>query len=366
MKLIRHIIIAAAIILSGSTFIRAQEKISPSVEMDKVVHNFGEIIHKSGAVSCTFTLKNTGNKPLVIYNVITSCGCTDVEWTREPIKAGQSGKISVTYSNDEGAYPFDKTLTTYVSEVKNPILLKIRGTSVESPKPLKESYPISFGPFALKEGTIKCGNLEQGGQQSDAVLVANTSKKPIEISFKDVDKNLSIKVSPNPIPAESYAEMTFTVTADRSVWGKNTYYATPLVNGKSYVSSEGKSRIGIWAFTKENFSHMTQDQMMKGSRPSFEQSTFSFGKIKRGEEIHASFTMKNVGQECFCVYRVNTDAKKWSHSTIPTASPGEEITFRVHVDTSDLPAGEHLTIVTLTTNSPLRPIVNLFIAGFIE
>ena len=45
---------------------------------------------------------------------------------------------------------------------------------------------------------------------------------------------------------------------------------------------------------------------------------------------------------------------------------GEEVTFRVHLDTSDLPAGEHLTIVTLTTNSPLRPIVNLFIAGYIE
>jgi hypothetical protein len=46
--------------------------------------------------------------------------------------------------------------------------------------------------------------------------------------------------------------------------------------------------------------------------------------------------------------------------------PGEEVTFRVHLETDNLPVGEHLTIVTLTTNSPLRPIVNLFIAGYIE
>jgi hypothetical protein len=38
----------------------------------------------------------------------------------------------------------------------------------------------------------------------------------------------------------------------------------------------------------------------------------------------------------------------------------------VDIDTSDMPEGEMLTIVTLTTNSPLRPIVNLFIAGWIE
>ena len=51
---------------------------------------------------------------------------------------------------------------------------------------------------------------------------------------------------------------------------------------------------------------------------------------------------------------------------IPAADPGEEISFRVHLNTKDLPKGECLKIVTLTTNSPLRPLVNLFISGFIE
>ena len=279
---------------------------------------------------------------------------------------GKSGKVSVTYSNDEGAYPFDKTLTTYLSDSQKPILLKIRGISVEAEKPLAELYPVSYGPFALRESLIKCGNLEQGRQKSDAVLVANTSKKPITVTFADTDKNLSLNLSPNPIPAESTAELTFTVTADRSIWGKHTYYATPLINGTEYKNAEGKSNIGFWAFTKENFSNLDQEEKAKGPRPTFEESTYSFGKIKRGETVHAQFTFKNDGKECFCVYKVNADAKKWSHSTIPAAMPGEKVTFRVHLETESLPTGEHLTIVTLTTNSPLRPIVNLFIAGYIE
>ena len=98
----------------------------------------------------------------------------------------------------------------------------------------------------------------------------------------------------------------------------------------------------------------------------FETSTYSFGKIKKGEMVHAEFSFRNEGKEDFCVYRVNADACCWSHSTIPVAAPGKEVTFRVHVDTKDMPLGEALTIVTLTTNSPLRPIVNLFIAGWIE
>jgi hypothetical protein len=54
-----------------------------------------------GPVSCTFSLTNKGNKPVVIYNVTTTCGCTDVEWTRVPIKSGGKGQMKVTYSNDD-------------------------------------------------------------------------------------------------------------------------------------------------------------------------------------------------------------------------------------------------------------------------
>ena len=160
--------------------------------------------------------------------------------------------------------------------------------------------------------------------------------------------------------------MKFCVKADRNIWGKNTYYTTPLINGKSYKNAEGDSKIGIWAFTKENFSHLTKDEKANGPRPTFKESTYSFGKVKRGTVIHAKYSFKNDGKSDFVVYKVNSDAAKWSHSQIPAVKPGEEQTFTVDLDTNTLPAGEHLTVVTLTTNSPLRPLVNLFIAGHLE
>lgn len=353
-------------ILSWSLASHAQEKIGNALEMDKMVHNFGDILVGSGPVSCTFTVKNVGDKPAVIYNVTTTCGCTDVEWTREPLMPGKTGKISVTYSNDEGAYPFDKSLTVYFSDIKKPVILKIRGVSVAKKKPLAEAYPVHFGPIGLKEKEFKCGNLEQGGQKSEAVMVANISDKPVKVDFIKVSPHLSVRVSPNPIPAQSTAEMSFTVTASRDIWGKNYYWATPSVDGKAVRSASGESELGFWAFTKENFSNLTDAERSKGARPMFAESTYSFGKVKKGETVHAEFMFKNEGQKEFCVYRVNSDACCWSHSDIPVAGPGKSATFRVHLDTSHMPEGESLTIITLTTNSPLRPIVNLFIAGWIE
>lgn len=367
MKTYTNIIAAAVVfILSCISPLKAQEKIGDVLEIDKTVHNFGDILLDSGPVSCTFTVKNIGSKPLVIYNALTTCGCTKADWTKEPIMPGKTGKISATYTNDEGPYPFDKSVTVYFSEPKKPVVLKMRGVCMEKEVPLDQTYKISYGPLGVRESYIKCGNLEQGGMKSNSVTVANLSNSPINVSFEDVSENLDITLSPNPIPAGKTAEMSFCVKADRDLWGKNYYWATPVINGKSYKNDNNSSRIGIWAITKENFDNLTEDQRSKAARPQFNESTYTFGKIKRGETVHAEFTFKNVGQSCFTVYKVDVDAESWSHSDIPGAKPGEKVKFRVHLDTTGMPAGETLAIVSLTTNSPLRPIVNLFITGWLE
>ena len=100
---------------------------SPLVSFDKTVHDFGTVTLKDGTLSCTFTLANNSEEDICIYAVVSSCGCTGVKWTRTAISPGASGIIEATYSNDEGPYPFDKTLTVYISGEKKPTVLHIRG-----------------------------------------------------------------------------------------------------------------------------------------------------------------------------------------------------------------------------------------------
>ena len=69
------------------------------VEFDKTVHDFGDISIDDGPQTCVFTVKNIGKDPIAIYEVVTSCGCTDAQWTREPLQPGKTGKISATYKN---------------------------------------------------------------------------------------------------------------------------------------------------------------------------------------------------------------------------------------------------------------------------
>lgn len=104
------------------------------VQFDKTVHDFGEITTKAGKQTCTFTLTNDSDDDLSILVVVPSCGCTDVVWTRETIGPGKTGKITATYSNDEGVGTFDKTLTVYTSAQKKPIILHLKGSVIKNAK----------------------------------------------------------------------------------------------------------------------------------------------------------------------------------------------------------------------------------------
>ena len=110
---------------------------------------------------------------------------------------GKTGRISATYSNDEGPYPFDKSITVYMSEPKKPVILKMRGICMAEKVPVSQTYTTTYGPFGLREAYIKCGNLEQGGMKSNSVTVANVSDKPITVEFHDVSEQMQISVSPN-------------------------------------------------------------------------------------------------------------------------------------------------------------------------
>ena len=101
--------------------------IGERAEFDRTVHDFGTISQADGAQSCVFTVTNTGDEPLTILSAITSCGCTNVKWTRNSLAKGEKGTIEATYSNEDGPYPFDKTITVYLSDIRKPVILHLRG-----------------------------------------------------------------------------------------------------------------------------------------------------------------------------------------------------------------------------------------------
>ena len=98
------------------------------IKFDKTTHNFGTFPEEHPKVTCTFKFTNTGDKLLVIHQAIASCGCTVPEYSKEPIKPGESGEIVVTY-NGSGKFPghFKKSITIRSNAKQEIIRLYVEG-----------------------------------------------------------------------------------------------------------------------------------------------------------------------------------------------------------------------------------------------
>jgi len=61
-------------------------------------HNFGNV-DQGEKVQQVFKFKNTGNGPLILQNVLTTCGCTVPEWPKEPVPPAGEGEIKVIFDS---------------------------------------------------------------------------------------------------------------------------------------------------------------------------------------------------------------------------------------------------------------------------
>jgi len=82
----------------------------PIMSFDKKVHDFGTI-EDGAAQETVFSYTNTGEAPLVISEIKSSCGCTlPQDWSKAPLLPGESSQFTVNF-NGKGVNKTSKTVT---------------------------------------------------------------------------------------------------------------------------------------------------------------------------------------------------------------------------------------------------------------
>ncbi len=357
-RLIFSIVILLCLHLAGAVRAGAQNVFEQTVSFDKIVHDFGDIMLSDGPQECTFKVKNISDRPVVIHRVITSCGCTEPTWTEAPIRPGDTGDIKVVFSNDQGPYPFSKSVTVYIAGLSKPVVLKVRGIVHEKQKSLSELFPAASGPLGFRESSVSMGQIEQGLARSIEVEMANTSGRAVEVRFTDMTPGLTVSMSGTTVPAKSKVRITCMVDTRLTggeKWGKTPFTFSVVVDGRKYSKV-----LTVEALIKENFTSLTDEQKRAGALPQFETSSLELGVVEPGSVLEGEFIVKNIGKDAFEIYKADSSEGGVSVD-LPSPVPfGEKDAVRVRVDTEGQ-SGEVLNILTLITNSPTRPIINLFI-----
>jgi hypothetical protein len=263
------------------------------ITFDKKVHDFGAVLWKN-PVTATFTITNSGDKPLVISNVTTSCGCTVANWTKTPIAPGASGVVSSTFDS-KALGRFQKSIGIYSNASERPIYLAIRGEVTADPKNYTVTHPYEIGPIRLDKESLEFDDAHKGDKLEMDLLVANTTEAVYTPVLMHLPPYLSAVAIPEKIARGRSGKIRITLDTEKlPKFGLTTatVYLSRFMGDK--VGEE--NAIPVSAVLLPDFSRLSQQELQNPPVIELSSTELTFPALGEREKKAQTVIIKNTGK----------------------------------------------------------------------
>lgn len=357
-------LVGTTILLAAFYGVTAQD---PVRQVNKAEITFKNTTYDYGTIpegadqKAEFHFQNTGDHPLIVSNVQSSCGCLVPEWSKEPVMPGKRGIIKARYdTNRIGRINKSLTLTSNASEPS--VVLRIKGTVISRDSmlsTLSERPQIQF-----EKSTYNFGKITLGAWPYAEFYFKNTGTLPLKIDhvyehhFGDEAEVPERSVQPGMWGVIKVKFRTQDVGHKKST-------LTVVSNGLPF-----KSELIIEGDIAPTDSTI---KVAKGPRITFDKTVYDFGtvpegpvsgKIVEGDGIHGEFRFMNTGTEPLLITNTNGSMGQsvpiWSKEPV---MPGEGGVVKFLFDTRK--RGPIHATLTVMSNAVNMPSETLTIIGYI-
>lgn len=111
---------------TGEEGVNNSDDNAPFFEFVEEVKDFGQIT-QGEIITTVFRFRNVGKSDLIISSAQGSCGCTVPEWSKEPIKPGKNGEVTVTFDSNGKFGVQNKTITLVANTIPNTKVIALKG-----------------------------------------------------------------------------------------------------------------------------------------------------------------------------------------------------------------------------------------------
>lgn len=355
----RHILLTLLALCAFATAAQAQLVFTPDT------WDFGTIRETDGRVSHTFTGENRGNTPVVILDVVTTCGCTVPQFTKRPIRPGEKTTVKVTFDPANRPGAFTKELGVYSSERKKVATLTIPGQCHAAHEIHRGALPGRCGRRAAALHDPQRLLLHPPRATGTvAIGYANTSGKTIRLELRPLESSglLTVTAPREIAPGEQGSiNVAYLIPEADPRYGTLRDALEVRVDGRTNGTAIVTHGIGI-----DRAEAGTGGQ--NAPKAQIIENIIKFGPVKHGApRQERTFTLSNTGSAELVVRAVETNGR-----IATTLVPGQRIpagssfTARVSVDPGEQDFGVLTDFVMIVTNDPLRPMRRLRVTAIIE
>lgn len=173
----------------------------------------GQVVFRK-PVTAEFVLKNDGHKPLVINNVLKSCGCTEVDYPKTGIAAGESFVIKAVYDAKQMG-TFTKQVCLYTNADEEPFILSMRGKVVGSVVDFAGSYDEMLGVIKSDAQEVEFDDVNRGDRPVQRIHIFNPTDELLEPVVMHLPSYLHAFVSPSKVAPRHSAEISFVLDSKK-------------------------------------------------------------------------------------------------------------------------------------------------------
>ncbi|MBP3517795.1 MAG: DUF1573 domain-containing protein [Parabacteroides sp.] len=334
------------------------------ISADELIYNFGTISESDGLASHVFTIKNTGNGPLVITRITASCGCTQPEWTKEPIAPGKTGDVKVTYNPKGRPGPFYKTISIYSNGKKGSFSLGIKGNV--TPKEVQPIlvYPYNIGDLKMQTKSVLYSTVRPEETLGEKISVINEGKTSLEIQIGKVPHYLNIVANPTKLAPGETGEISILISAKEAKRKGRLTAEIPLTVESVGQKKGTESHLSVAANLIDDFSKLTASEKAKAPVAQLSGTLLDFGKLPNkgsfiplvGGRVSGTIEITNSGKSPLVIYSATCDDERVAVSGgKKEIKPGATATFKVTIRPKEIKTKLE-ALINFVCNDPNGPV----------
>lgn len=311
--------------------------------------DFSHLPDTAGKQIHTFRFVNVGTSPIVINRVISTCACAVSSFSKQPVKAGESGFVTVTFDPQKQMNRVSKQLRVVYNGGKSVHTLHICGFVDISPdQEIDFPYELAPGVFA-DQWMLSYRNLQHNAEPvTMEVKLWNRLSRPARLSYRLKGGNVCISrvEIPEVIPAQSIAVLCVTAVAPNGFYGSFCDKIEIQANAKQLQTLE------VYGTVIDDLRGMS---MLTGPKLFFSPRSFQLENIRKGEVRKQKARLVNEGKKPLNIRKIECPegiVADWGGKSV--LKPGEaiDILFLVKI----LQNKEGNATVKIVTNDPRKPI----------
>lgn len=330
----------------------------PRLSSNKETHKFGQIEWKH-PVKVEYVITNTGNQPLVLSNVTTSCACTVADWTKTPIAPGEKGTVSAIF-DAEALGHFEKSIGIYSNAAPYLAYLKFTGEVVREVKDFSKTHPYQIGKIKMDLNELAFPDVYRGDKPQLKLSLVNLSDKPYEPVLMHLPYYLKIEKDPAVILKGKKGTVTLTLDTEQLP-------DLGLTHASVYLSRFSGDKVGeeneipLSVVLLPRSSSLTESERAKAPVIQLSETDLDFSEeLTKNKKVSHKIEIVNAGKSALKITKLqvfNSSVGVRLKKTL--LLPGQSTKLQITISPQQTINKKRRLRILMITNDPVRPKVEI-------